>query len=249
MKSKGQPGHAGGFTLVELLVVIAIVGVLSALLLPALARGKAAARRTACASNLRQLAIASQMYWTDNDERFFPYKFAVDPAGVRYWFGWLARGNEGGRTFEPEQGALHPYLQGLGVSSCPELNRHGPRFKLKATGAAYGYGYNLHLSPPLADPGMRISRIRSPSRNVLLADAAQVNTFQAPASPKNPLLEEFYYVNADEPTTHFRHLGKSGTVFLDGRVESLQAVEDSLDLRLPGERLGTLSGDVLVPAK
>jgi prepilin-type N-terminal cleavage/methylation domain-containing protein len=81
---------ATGFTLVELLVVIAIIGVLTALLVPALARGKSAAKRTACASNLRQLSLAAQMYCDDNDGKLFPYRFENDAIGTRYWFGWIA---------------------------------------------------------------------------------------------------------------------------------------------------------------
>jgi prepilin-type N-terminal cleavage/methylation domain-containing protein len=53
------------FTLIELLVVLAIIGILTALLFPALSMGRERARRTACQSNLRQLLLGTQMYAGD----------------------------------------------------------------------------------------------------------------------------------------------------------------------------------------
>ncbi len=70
----------GGFSLVELLVVIAIVGILSALLLPALAKAKARAATISCANNLKQLEFCWHFYASDNNDVLPPNNFVYSVA-------------------------------------------------------------------------------------------------------------------------------------------------------------------------
>ena len=75
--TRSQKRTTLGFTLIELLVVIAIIAILAAILFPVFAQVRENARRTTCASNMRQFGLAFLQYAQDNEEAFVPpYNFS-----------------------------------------------------------------------------------------------------------------------------------------------------------------------------
>jgi len=245
--------HSSAFTLVELLVVIAIIAILSAMLLPVLGKSRLCAQRAACESNLRQMGIATMLYWDDNGGNCFRYYFGTTNSGQILWFGWLGPGQEEQRPYDLSLGALFPYLNDSNVRLCPTLNSKMAQFKLKATNVVFSYGYNGFLSTPTNLPPLNISQIKQPTEIALFADSAQVNDFQAPASHSNPMIEEWY--SLDNPTNypstkyyphgHFRHLQRANVAFCDGHVGMETMVPGSIDPKLPGQLVGRLRPEIL----
>ncbi len=113
------------FTLIELLAVIAIIGILAALLMPALGKTKGKAQSTACLSNLKQLQTGWLMYAHANNDALPPNNSekrgfihtAVSNAWGNSWVWGNARYDT--NTVNIEQGVLFAELRLTGIYRCP----------------------------------------------------------------------------------------------------------------------------------
>jgi prepilin-type N-terminal cleavage/methylation domain-containing protein/prepilin-type processing-associated H-X9-DG protein len=145
-----------GFTLIELLVVIAIIAILAAILFPVFAQARAAARKTSCLSNLKQLGLSSLMYVQDNDEHFPSWDW-----------GFYCNGGNGGQAHDSGSfwwPATYPYMKNTKILQCPDdvmqnLDAFGGSdcssdggahdiFRQPGNYVSYGVAENLETIPP-----------------------------------------------------------------------------------------------------
>lgn len=218
------------FTLVELLVTLAVISVLATLAVESVGKVRDVGNRAKCANSLRQLGVATHLYLGDHAQTMFAYSTST-PEGKLWYFGlepWGSLGGpEGQRELDKTKAPLYPYINQVGgIEVCPSFPYGTALWKPKFKGASYGYGYNIFLS------NQNILTLKQPSQIIVFGDCAQVNTFQAPASAKNPKLEEFYMIENSFKTIHFRHGVVAQLLFVDGHIEGKGIYLGTLDTRL-----------------
>lgn len=106
-----------GFTLIEILVIIAIILLLSGILFPVFGRARENARRTACASNLKQIGIAILQYTQDFDERLPPNQ-CVEGGGTTMVATSYPHFMDAGAR-QNQLKAIYPYVNSIQIYVCP----------------------------------------------------------------------------------------------------------------------------------
>jgi prepilin-type N-terminal cleavage/methylation domain-containing protein/prepilin-type processing-associated H-X9-DG protein len=223
---KSNKRHKNGFTLIELLVVIAIIAILAAILFPVFQKVRENARRTTCASNLKQLGLAFIQYTQDYDET-------------------LPSGNNNNNYASPAWDAqVYPFVKANAVYQCPDDASGTP----PAGSVNASYGMNLFLANmQYGAAGLNQALVNAPSNVVLLYEFDQLGggLHTNPSNPNSTQGSECNF-NADHvviglygssPPIRTRHdtetTASANYLAFDGHVKYLKCTTVSFNNNFP----------------
>jgi len=199
-----------GFTLIELLVVIAIIAILAAILFPAFAKAREAARRSSCSSNLKQIGIGMMQYTQEYDEKFPRTRIPNVPRGFEYNWAQL----------------LQPYIKSFDLFRCPSNPSGGSwmgwgdsvenPFPIRQTPVSYGMNYEIGENYWTNDQGMSLATIQEPARKILVGERTGGDRSEP------GIMWEDWLGDTWKNQAFAGHLGTSNYLFVDGHVKSLR---------------------------
>jgi len=202
-----------GFTLIELLVVIAIIAILAAILFPVFAQAREAARKTQCASNLRQIGTALMMYSQDFDE-VFPNRMLATPTAA------FGENDLSWRTL------IQPYVKSTKLLECPSNKDRNtasadPEFKISYAGN-FNYGADTAPADIMTSTGQGIFG-QPNSSGVSLADVPYpAETIAVCEMYRLPWVALLIDHTLYKDTLFAGHAGMSNYLFADGHVKALR---------------------------
>jgi prepilin-type N-terminal cleavage/methylation domain-containing protein/prepilin-type processing-associated H-X9-DG protein len=243
LKNQMNQNSTRAFTLIELLVVIAIIAILAAILFPVFAQAKAAAKKSADVSNLKQLGLAFHLYSNDFDDMAVPsgmIGYLVEEKKY-FWYGSISGDLMTATNFvNPKESPLYPYQKNVDVmgdptaKGIPQVGAFGHTdygynyLYVGGYGDFYGQGPQAYLSAytyapksltSFARPSDTLGFTNSAYADSIVPTPLQKYAWLTPASFGDLFGDEFC------ETTHGRHTGGSANVlWLDSHVKSVKPV-------------------------
>jgi len=225
------------FTLLELLVVIAIIAMLTAIIMPALAKARRQGKAVFCLSNLRQLYIAAATYTETNDDSFpiAYYETTTDTGTIRY--NWDFTVTDDGTKITVTAGILWQGDTIDKVQQCPSFKGDSNSPYDPYTGYNYNTSYIGHGQYEDITAPAKKSRVRNSAGCVLFGDgqwSGGANKFmRSPLRAPGDRTFNGRYAG----TQGYRHSDKTNVVWADGHAVSFKKLFTTVE---PSRRIADI---------
>jgi prepilin-type N-terminal cleavage/methylation domain-containing protein/prepilin-type processing-associated H-X9-DG protein len=225
-----------GFTLIELLVVISVIAILAAILFPVFARARENARKTSCASNLKQLGLGLLQYTQDYDEKYPLRRFFPNgtPAGAAYSSSDAVAANYDDFSWRT---VTQPYIKSEQLFVCPsnpDNNKasYDPEFKRSYAGNANWTG----SAPNTVERGIfgqsnpvALAQVERPAEVIAVTEIWHVPWVAIIIHRDDLTYDDSGTGGATyklyEDALYAGHMGRSNYLFADGHVKALRPTQ------------------------